>query len=51
MREKVGIEGVKGKLKLIPYFVVNGVVRTAGMAQGFAELIGEALVKTKLGVK
>lgn len=32
---------VKGKLKLIPYFVVNGVVRTAGMAKGFAELIIE----------
>lgn len=34
---------VKGKLKLIPYFAVNGVVRTAGMVKGFAELIGEAL--------
>jgi glycosyltransferase involved in cell wall biosynthesis len=30
---------VKGKLKLIPYFVVNGVVETAGMAKGFLELI------------
>lgn len=30
---------VKGKPKLIPYFVVNGIAQTAGMVKGFFELI------------
>ena len=32
---------VKGRPDLIPYFVLGGVVETAGMARGFTELIGE----------
>lgn len=31
---------IKGKTKLIPYFVVSGIVGTAGMVKGFFELIG-----------
>jgi glycosyltransferase involved in cell wall biosynthesis len=30
---------VKGKLKLIPYFVANGIMETAGMAKGFLQQI------------
>jgi glycosyltransferase involved in cell wall biosynthesis len=30
---------IRGKPKLIPYFVVNGIVGTAGMVKGFFELI------------
>ena len=36
---------IKGKLKLIPYFVVVGTAKTGGMAKGFFELIGETLRK------
>lgn len=36
---------LKGKLRLIPYFVVDGIVQTAGMVKGFLELIGEALTR------
>jgi len=34
---------IKGKPKLIPYFIVDGVAKTGGIAKGFFELIGEAL--------
>jgi len=33
----------KGKLKLIPYQIVDGVVQTAGMIKGFWEIKGEIL--------
>jgi len=33
---------IKGKPKLIPYFILDGIVQTAGMAKGFFELISEA---------
>jgi glycosyltransferase involved in cell wall biosynthesis len=36
---------VKGKLNLIPYFVVDGTMKTAGMVKGFAELIIEQAKK------
>jgi glycosyltransferase involved in cell wall biosynthesis len=36
---------IKGKPKLIPYFVVNGTVLTAGMVKGFFELIGEIITR------
>lgn len=42
---------LKGKLKLIPYFVVDGVVKTAGIMKGLFELIGEAQDKTKPEIK
>ncbi len=38
---------IKGKPSLIPYFLVDGAAKTAGMAKGFLELIGEVLRKTK----
>ena len=34
---------VKGKPKLIPYFVVNGIAWTAGMVKGFFELLWRGL--------
>lgn len=34
---------IKGKLKLIPYFVVDGTAKTAGMMKGFIELIVEQI--------
>lgn len=34
---------IKGKLKLIPYFIVDGFIQTAGMIKGCFELIGEVL--------
>jgi hypothetical protein len=34
---------IKGKPKLIPYQIVDGIVETAGMLKGFFEIIGEAL--------
>jgi glycosyltransferase involved in cell wall biosynthesis len=34
---------IKGKPKLIPYFVVDGFAKTGGMVKGFFELIGETL--------
>ena len=36
---------IKGKLKLIPYFIVDGFIQTAGMIKGCFELIGEALTR------
>jgi glycosyltransferase involved in cell wall biosynthesis len=39
----IGICLVKGKLKLIPYHVVDGVVETAGMTKGFADLTVQLL--------
>lgn len=33
----------KGKPGFIPYFIVDGIVETAGMMKGFFELIGESL--------
>lgn len=39
---------IKGKLRLIPYFLVNGIIQTAGMVKGFFEIIGE-WIKTKRG--
>jgi hypothetical protein len=30
---------IRGKLELFPYFVVNGLVQTAGMIKGFIELM------------
>lgn len=35
----------KGKLKLIPYEIVDGVVETAGMVKGFFELAGILILK------
>ena len=32
---------IKGKIKLIPYFIVNGVVETVGMVQGFFRPYGK----------
>ena len=32
---------IKGKLSLIPYFIMDGIVETAGMTKGFIELIRE----------
>lgn len=31
---------IKGKLSLIPYFIVDGVAETAGMIKGFIEIMG-----------
>lgn len=42
----LGFSLIKGKPSLIPYFLVEGTVKTAGMVKGFLELIGEALRKT-----
>jgi glycosyltransferase involved in cell wall biosynthesis len=42
----LGFSLIKGKPALIPYFLVEGVAKTAGMVKGFFELIGEALRKT-----
>lgn len=36
---------IKGKLKLIPYVIVNGIVQTAGMVKGFFEVFKEGLFK------
>jgi len=41
----VGVSIIKGKPKMIPYFVVNGVTQTAGMIKGSFELIDEAFHK------
>lgn len=35
----LGWSVVKGKFKMIPYFLVNGVVETLGMIKGFGELV------------
>jgi len=34
---------IKGKPKLIPYFILDGIVQTAGMMKGFFELVSEVL--------
>lgn len=34
---------VRGKLKLIPYFIVNGVAETTGLVPGLWEMLGETL--------
>ncbi|MFC1904360.1 glycosyltransferase family 2 protein [Chloroflexota bacterium] len=36
---------LKGKPKLIPFFLVDGIVQTAGMVKGFFELMREALTR------
>ncbi|HEY40744.1 MAG TPA: glycosyltransferase family 2 protein [Dehalococcoidia bacterium] len=36
---------IKGRLKLIPYFVVDGIIQTVGMVTGCFELIGEAFTR------
>lgn len=43
MLYRLGFCLIKAKPKLIPYFVVYGIVGTAGMVKGFFELSGEAL--------
>lgn len=43
----VGFSLVKGKPHLIPYFLLNGIIQTVGMAKGSFELVGQALRKTK----
>ncbi len=35
----------KGRIRLLPYFIVSGTMQTAGMVKGFLELIGEALTR------
>lgn len=35
----------KGRIRLLPYFIVSGTIQTAGMVRGFLELIGEALTR------
>jgi len=39
---------IKGKPNFIPYFVLMGIVETAGMVKGFFELIGEAFKKPRV---
>ncbi len=39
----LGVCLIKGKLRLILYFIAVGVIETAGMAKGFLEMIGETL--------
>ena len=41
----IGISLIKGKPKLIPYFIVNGTTQTAGMIKGFFEISAEAFHK------
>lgn len=36
---------IKGKLSLIPYFIVNGAAETAGMVQGFLTGYGKSRIK------
>jgi glycosyltransferase involved in cell wall biosynthesis len=43
----IGISLIKGKPKLIPYFIVNGTAQTAGMIKGFFEISSEAFHKNK----
>ena len=46
---RLGFCLIKGKPNFIPYFVVVGVVETAGMVKGFFELLGES--RKKSGVR
>jgi glycosyltransferase involved in cell wall biosynthesis len=40
---------IKGKPSLIPYFVLNGIVASAGIVKGFFEVMGEALRRRQKG--
>ena len=44
---RLGLSLIKGKPNFIPYFVVVGVVETAGMVKGFIELITERVKMKK----
>lgn len=43
----LGICAVKGQIKLVPYFILDGIAGTLGMMKGFIELVKKAPGKTR----